>query len=396
MSSTSYLKDPFTLQEKRVISNPDSSLVTHLLGSHEGTPEHRFYQKRVKRAQLSPGIMTEIEDLSLSQGRMKSPGESFSFMDLFAGIGGMRLAAEAAGGKCLFSSEWDSFAKQTYFRNFGEIPFGDITKIPMEEIPHVDLLMGGFPCQAFSLAGHRRGFSDTRGTLFFNVAKIVEAKSPRFLLLENVKGLLSHDSGRTLKTIMRVLESDLGYYVPTPEVLNSKDFGLPQNRERVYLVAFKHKRDFDRFEYPKVSRNHSGISSVLERRPVEQKHFLTPSTLRMLENHRDRHASKGNGFGMMIIDDSAAANAVIVGGMGRERNLVVDKRIFENIEPSQRRNINSSGVRRLTPREFARLQGFPNRFAIPVSDSQAYKQFGNSVSVPVVTALVRNIISTSI
>ncbi|WP_262509383.1 DNA cytosine methyltransferase [Vaginella massiliensis] len=177
----------------------------------------------------------------------------FKFIDLFAGIGGFRLALQNLGGKCVFTSEWDKDAKRTYKANFGETPFGDITKEETKRyIPdNFDVLCAGFPCQAFSIAGKRGGFEDTRGTLFFDVAEIIKRKQPKAIFLENVKGLRNHNGGKTLATILNVLRNDLGYFVPEPEIVNAKDFGVPQNRERIYIVGFHSSTGVNKFNYPK-------------------------------------------------------------------------------------------------------------------------------------------------
>jgi DNA (cytosine-5)-methyltransferase 1 len=321
----------------------------------------------------------------------------FRFVDLFAGIGGFRLAMQRTGGCCVFSSEWDKPAQETYFANFGEIPFGDITKIANEkrfssEIPKHDILTGGFPCQAFSIAGFKGGFSDTRGTLFFNLARIIEDHAPKAFFLENVKGLASHDRGRTFTTILRVLEEDLGYHVQA-QIVNAKDFGVPQNRERVFMVGFNSRAAAARFEFPKPLGKVATIADIKEAEVVSTKYYLSDRYLETLIRHRDRHESKGNGFGFEIKKDSEIASALVVGGMGRERNLVVDKRLRDFTPKTNIKGpVNRQGIRKMTPREWARLQGFPDSFVIPVSDAQAYKQFGNSVSVPAVEATVKRIV----
>jgi len=323
-----------------------------------------------------------------------SPMEpKFTFIDLFAGIGGMRTAFQSLGGKCVFSSEWDAKAQETYFENFGEVPFGDITKIETTQVPRHDVLVAGFPCQAFSIAGARGGFNDTRGTLFFDVARLIEAKRPDAFLLENVKGLKSHDRGKTLATILNTLRNDLGYYVPEPQIVNARNFGVPQNRERIFIVGFRRESSFSKFSYPVPSRQRPVISDIKEREVVSVKYYMSTQYLRTLEEHRRRHESKGNGFGFEIIPDDGVANAIVVGGMGRERNLVVDHRL-KDFSPITKikGEVNRRGIRRMTPREWARLQGFPNKFIIPVSDAQAYKQFGNSVAVPAIAATGKNIL----
>src|SRR5690606_18050108 len=194
-----------------------------------------------------------IFDNSLEVPFPKPNVQKFKFIDLFAGIGGFRLALQSIGGKCVFTSEWDKYSKETYRVNFGEIPFGDITKPETKNyIPDgFDVLCAGFPCQSFSIAGKRGGFEDTRGTLFFDVAEIIKNKQPKAFFLENVKGLRSHDKGKTLATILNVLRNDLGYYVPEPQIINAKNFGVPQNRERIFIVGFRKDTGITEFEYPK-------------------------------------------------------------------------------------------------------------------------------------------------
>lgn len=324
-----------------------------------------------------------------------SAGHRFTFIDLFAGIGGFRLAMQDLGGMCVFSSEWDAKARRTYFVNFGEVPFGDITKEETKSfIPDgFDILCAGFPCQAFSIAGKRGGFNDTRGTLFFDVAEILRRKRPKAFLLENVKGLVNHDRGRTLATILNVLRQDLDYYVPAPALLNAKDFGVPQNRERIFIVGFRKELGIADFAYPPPSGRQVSFRDVKEKGPVSPKYYLSDVYLRSLERHKRRHESKGNGFGYEIISDDGIANAVVCGGMGRERNLVGDMRLSDpRLVTRIKGEINKEGIRRMTPREWARLQGFPDAFIIPVSDTAAYKQFGNAVAVPVVKAVAAEIL----
>ena len=320
---------------------------------------------------------------------------TFKFIDLFAGIGGFRLALLYLGGKCVFTSEWDENEKKTYKANFGETPFGDITKeYTKNYIPdNFDVLCAGFPCQAFSIAGKRGGFEDTRGTLFFEVAEILKRKQPKAFFLENVKGLRNHDKGKTLSTILNVLRNDLDYYVPDPEVINAKDFGLPQNRERIFIVGFHKNTGIKNFSYPKPIEKKFYFKDVREESVVPTKYYLSTQYLQTLENHKLRHEKKGNGFGYNIIKDNEIANAVVCGGMGRERNLVIDNRIT-NYTPTTKikGEVNKLGIRKMTPREWARIQGFPDNFLIPVADASAYKQFGNSVAVPAIQATAKKIL----
>lgn len=321
---------------------------------------------------------------------------TFKFIDLFAGIGGFRLALQNLGGKCIFSSEWDKAAQKTYRENFGEFPFGDITKEETKKhIPDgFDVLCAGFPCQAFSIAGKRGGFEDTRGTLFFDVADIIQRKRPKAIFLENVKGLQNHDKGKTLETILNVLRNDLNYYVPDPKIINAKDFGVPQNRERIFIVGFREDLGVTEFEYPKPLNKKVSFAQVKEENPVPTRYYLSTQYLETLRTHKTRHERRGNGFGFEIITDSSIANAIVVGGMGKERNLVYDYRIT-NFTPETKikGEVNREGIRKMTPREWARLQGFPDTFNIPVADASAYKQFGNSVAVPAIQATAKIIIN---
>ncbi|MEH6406240.1 MAG: DNA cytosine methyltransferase, partial [Leeuwenhoekiella sp.] len=314
---------------------------------------------------------------------------------LFAGIGGFRLALQNLGGKCVFTSEWDKYSKKTYQANFGEIPFGDITKQETKNyIPeNFDVLCAGFPCQAFSIAGRRGGFEDTRGTLFFDVAEIIKSKQPKAIFLENVKGLRNHDKGKTLATILNVLREDLNYYVPEPQVLNAKEFGVPQNRERIFIVGFRKDLGINDFKYPEPTNTNSILKDILETEEVSVKYYLSTTYLNTLKKHKERHKNKGNGFGYEIIAQNEIANAVVCGGMGRERNLLFDDRL-RNFKPITKitGEVNREGIRKMTPREWARLQGFPDNFKIVVSDAQAYKQFGNSVAVPAIQATANAIL----
>jgi len=320
---------------------------------------------------------------------------TFTFIDLFAGIGGFRIALQNLGGKCVFSSEIDKYARQTYEANFGEIPFGDIT---LEEtkahIPkNFDILCGGFPCQAFSIAGNRKGFEDTRGTLFFEIAEIVKRHQPKAIFLENVKGLRNHDKGKTLQVILKILREELNYFVPDPQIVNARHFGVPQNRERIYIVGFRNDLNITDFEYPQAKDNTKVFADVKEKSVVPTKYYLSNKYLQTLYKHRERHKNRGNGFGFTTIPDNGTANAILVGGMGKERNLVIDLRITDFTPTTHiHGEVNREGVRKMTPREWARLQGFPESFIIPVADVHAYKQFGNSVAIPAIEATAEQII----
>lgn len=323
---------------------------------------------------------------------------NFTFIDLFAGIGGFRMSFQNLGGECVFSSEWDEQAQRTYYANYGEVPFGDITKESTKQmIPdNFDILCAGFPCQSFSLAGKRRGFEETRGTLFFDVAEILRRKQPKAFFLENVKGLAIHDNGKTLETILNTLD-EVGYVVPTPQILNAMYYGVPQHRERIYIVGFRKDLGItvEDFTYPEHSDIIPTWLDVREENPVPAKYYLSNTYLETLRRHRARHEAAGHGFGYKIIDDNGVANAIVCGGMGRECNLVRDYR-QKDLTPTTniKGDINQEGVRKMTPREWARLQGFPDNFRIVVADASAYKQFGNSVAVPAIQATANQILTT--
>lgn len=319
----------------------------------------------------------------------------FTFIDLFAGIGGFRIAMQNLGGQCIYSSEFDPQAQHTYLINFGEVPFGDITKeFTKSFIPDkFDILCAGFPCQAFSLAGKRRGFEETRGTLFFDVAEILRRKQPKGIFLENVKGLKIHDKGRTFETIKNALD-EVGYVIADdPQIVNAMNFGVPQHRERVYIIGIRKDlaqkygitKETVQNSYPDTTDDTKRFKDIKEEKEVSVKYYLSTQYLDTLIKHKARHEAKGNGFGYEIIKDNQVANAIVVGGMGRERNLVIDNRLT-NFTPITRIKgvVNKEGIRRMTPREWARLQGFPDNFRIEVSDASAYKQFGNSVAIPAI------------
>lgn len=310
----------------------------------------------------------------------------FKFIDLFAGVGGIRLAYQNNGGKCVFSSEWDSFAKKTYEANFGEVPFGDITKISETEIPDHDVLLGGFPCQPFSIAGvskknslgRQHGFLDkTQGTLFFDIARIIEHKRPKAFMLENVKNLVSHDKKRTFKVITEAL-TELGYSIHY-KVLDAKYY-VPQHRERIIIVGFDKTvfNEQEQFKFPEPKDVDLRIKDILEP-TVDDKYTLSDKLWNYLQEYKKKHQAKGNGFGFGLTN---------LNGVSRTLSARYYKDGAEILIPQEGKN-----PRRLTPRECARLQGFPDTFKIPVSDNQGYKQFGNSVAMPLMQAVGKNIIN---
>ncbi len=301
------------------------------------------------------------------------------FIDLYAGIGGIRLGFQKAfkdEAEFVFSNEIDKNASDTYHRNFNDDPLGDITKIKPSEIKDFDILLAGFPCQAFSIAGKRKGLDDVRGSHFFNVAKIIDAKQPTAFLLENVRHFKTHDGGRTFETLKRILTKDLNYTLYT-DLLNAKDFGLPQKRERFFMVGFKEPIHF---EFPKPSKKLKTMNDILEKN-VAGEYFISQKYLDTLKRHRQRHEGKGNGFGYIVLEKNDIANTLVLGGMGRERNLIKDA---ESLKKSGRKDANSEGIRCLTPRECLRLQGFPDSYKFQVPKTHMYHQTANSVAVPVI------------
>ena len=331
---------------------------------------------------------------------MKQKMQKYKSIDLFAGIGGIRLGFDQAFDnniETVFVSEWDEFAQKTYRANFRddfEIA-GDITKIDEKDIPDFDICLAGFPCQAFSLAGQRKGFADdykgmSRGTLFFDVARICAEHKPKVIFCENVKGLTIHDKGRTFNIIVNTLR-EIGYTV-FYKVLNSKDFGVPQNRERIYIVAFRNDIAPGEFIFPSSIDDTKRIKDILEEKPVSARYYLSDCYLETLKKHKARHEAKGNGFGYEVRSLDDIAGAIVCGGMGRERNLIVDKRQTDLTPVTHiKGKINEEGIRKMTPREWARLQGFPDNYTLPLADVHLYKQLGNSVTVPVIKAIALKI-----
>ena len=303
----------------------------------------------------------------------------YRMIDLFAGIGGTRLGFCQTGAvNIIFSSELDKFSKKTYYANYGEMPSGDITKINEKDIPDNDILVGGFPCVAFSQAGLKKGFYDTRGTLFFDIVRILKEKRSKAFLLENVKNLLGHDHGNTFEVIRQTLE-DMDYAV-FYKVLAAKDFGVPQNRERIYIVGFDKRQiaNCADFSFPKPPKTPTRVGDILER-CVDSKYTLSDTLWAGHQRRKIENAIAGKGFGFGLFNADSKYTNTISARYYKDGSEILIKQ--ENANP-----------RKITPREAARLQGFPEEFIIPVSDTQAYKQFGNSVAVPVIHAIAENII----
>ncbi len=317
----------------------------------------------------------------------------FRAIDLFAGIGGIRLGFKQAFGdqiNFVFSCEIDEYARKTYNANFNEISEIDIRKYPIKEINDFDILLAGFPCQSFSKAGKREGFKGKYGNFFFYIHNILKQKAPYCFFLENVENLINHDGGRTFFIIKNILESELKYYIHY-EILNARDFGLPQNRKRIFIVGFK---DNIKFQFPKGNPNPNiSISDILENKTVNLKYYLSQQYLNTLMEHRRRHKSRGHGFGYQVISPDGIANTLVCGGMGNERNLIKDEIFYEawkdGDDPLKKKN--ASGIRRMTEREWARLQGFDDSFQFPVPMSHVYKQVAKSVPIPVIKTIAEQI-----
>lgn len=301
-------------------------------------------------------------------------------IDLFAGIGGMRLGFEQAGYEIVYSNDIDKHSCETYRANFGEIDERDIREVKAEKLPNFDILLGGFPCQPFSMIGKRDGLADPRGQLFNEIVRILNTKKPMAFVLENVKNLIRHNRGETFNHIKNELEKAGGGYSIFYEVLNSKNFGVPQKRERTYIVGLKETSTAFTFPQKRKYVHTKTLRDILEEE-VPERYYLTEKYYKGLLNHKKRHNEKGSGFGCAVIDLDGVSNTLVSGNMGRERNLIKDK-------PCKK---NRWGIRRLTERECARLQGFPDSFKIPVSTTQAYKQFGNAVSVPVIRTVAEEL-----
>lgn len=367
-----------------------------------GYAERTIYRWDTGETNPRKAVMDLMKTLVPANSRERdNDPRGFSFIDLFAGIGGLRMGFDAIGGRCVFTSEWNKFAQQTYSANYRDNrPIeGDITKIHADDIPDHDVLVAGFPCQPFSIAGvskknalgRSHGFAcEAQGTLFFDVARIIDAKRPAAFLLENVKNLQSHDQGRTFDIIIRTLREELGYKVWT-RIIDAKHF-VPQHRERIVIVGFRENVPFswDDLNLPEKGSVrlrdilHPENGSETPEEPytrgqlasVNEKYTLTPKLWAYLQNYADKHKAAGNGFGFGLVTGDDVARTLSARYYKDGSEILVSR--------GEKKN-----PRRLTPRECARLMGYPSDFQIPVSDTQAYKQFGNSVAVPVFCEVAR-------
>lgn len=369
-------------------------------GSRQGSGRKtKIDKKQGKNIYLTQKQITTIESLSLDgcknfsqkcveliklgiiqnnlQNKNKNNITPIRFIDLFAGIGGIRKGFEDSNTVCVFSSEWDKYAAKTYEANYGEIPFGDITKINEKEIPDHDILLAGFPCQPFSHIGKREGFThETQGTLFFDVLRILKEKKPKAFLLENVKGLITHDKGNTLRVILKSLKDDLGYTV-FYDVLDAQNFGLPQRRERIIIVGFRPDQKINEFLFPKGDLNSKvGINSILEKAP---KGYSISKYL------QDSYLFKKNDGKPQIVDMNSEIQV---------NTLVASYHKIQRLTGTFVKD-SETGLRLYSELECKRLMGFPDDFKVPVSRTQMYRQFGNSVAVPMIKA-VANCIKSAI
>lgn len=411
------------IDTKKYDYNADMAIITHYL-QNKNYPEANHYQDEalplmekyyrathtglkeedaVEQNQIE-SLFAKILDTPVY--RQLKDNNVFTFVDLFAGIGGFRIALEQLGGRCVYASEFDKSAQRSYGMNHGVVPFGDITlQDNKDRIPEgFDVLCAGFPCQPFSLAGLRRGFADeAKGTLFFDLRDIIEAKHPRIILLENVQGLMSihnrDEEGnrlpeKTIDTILHILRDDLHYYVPEPQVLNARHFGVPQNRDRVFIVGFLEHLD-EEYNYPtgeRIPDKHFG--DIREQGIVDTKYYMSERYWQTLVKHKETQRNKGRGYGYRTIGDEDFGHTLMVGGMGLERNLVVDPANpnVNNVD-DPRGELNHDHIRVLTERECARMQGFPDYFEIQYGRSPAYKQFGNSVAIPVIKEVAKSLLN---
>jgi DNA (cytosine-5)-methyltransferase 1 len=379
--------------------------------------EHKPSPKKWKDIlKLESELKAALDNAPFSQGETSE--NAFRFIDLFAGIGGIRYPFQKLGGKCVFTSEWDKFAQKTYLANYGEMPNGDITTVSAANIPNHDILLGGFPCQSFSQAGLKQGFSDTRGTMFFEIQRILAEKRPKAFMLENVKQLRGHDKGRTLKTIVDILQGEheqevpenipmsdearhalsirLNYWV-TYKVLRAADFGAPQNRERIFIVGFDRDQfpetDFEQvYQWPEPPKTPTRVGDILQSEKElaqeaiyngKDKYTISDKLWSGHQKRKEEHKIKGNGFGYSLFNAESPYTSTISARYYKDGSEIL-------IDQSHL----AKNPRKLTPRECARLQGFPENFIVDaVSQGQIYKQFGNSVCINVVQAVAKALTS---
>lgn len=395
MSKTGYVQnlafvDGLDVEEKY-------ALASHCIQLGDRT-EGEKYRKKLIEAGFGINNLPTKEEFNKQHSIMLEPDKpKFSFIDLFAGIGGFRIAMQSLGGQCVFSSEWDEAVKETYFQNYGEVPFGDITKPEIKALipDQFDVLCAGFPCQPFSNAGLKRGIEDTRGTMFYHIAEILRDHQPKAVLLENVRGLISNDKGNTIQTVLRTI-TGMGYKCNVPQeliengpikklkeecskmVLSAKDYGVPQNRPRIYIVLWRKDIDIETFLYPEPEKIKTSVGSILEKN-VDDGYTISDKLWAGHKRRRVENAEKGNGFGYCLFSENSEYTSTISRRYYKDGSEILIEQEGKN-------------PRKITPREAANLQGFPREFKLPESNTKAYQQFGNSVAVPVVTKVSEQIV----
>ena len=395
MSKTGYVQnlafvDGLDVEEKY-------ALASHCIQLGDRT-EGEKYRKKLIEAGFGINNLPTKEEFNKQHSIMLEPDKpKFSFIDLFAGIGGFRIAMQSLGGQCVFSSEWDEAVNETYFQNYGEVPVGDITKPEIKALipDQFDVLCAGFPCQPFSNAGLKRGIEDTRGTLFYHIAEILRDHQPKAVLLENVRGLISNDKGNTIQTVLRTI-TGMGYKCNVPQeliengpikklkeecskmVLSAKDYGVPQNRPRIYIVLWRKDIDIETFVYPEPEKIKTSVGSILEKN-VDDGYTISDKLWAGHKRRRVENAEKGNGFGYCLFSENSEYTSTISRRYYKDGSEILIEQEGKN-------------PRKITPREAANLQGFPREFKLPKSNTKAYQQFGNSVAVPVVTKVSEQIV----
>lgn len=373
------------------------ALISHVIQLGEMEEAQKYRDMLIKNG-INPKDLPSAKVFNRENDIKLTPdGSEFTFVDLFAGIGGFRLAMQEVGGKCVFSSEWDEAAKETYFKNYGEVPFGDITKKEIKALipEHFDVLCAGFPCQPFSNAGLKRGIEDTRGTLFYHIAEILRDHQPKAVILENVRGLISNDKGKTIQTVLRTI-TEMGYRCNVSQkliesgpitklktecskmVLSAKDYGVPQNRPRIYIILWRQDVKIENFEYPIAEKSKTNVGSILEK-DVPQEYTISDRLWAGHQRRRAENEQKGNGFGYCLFNEESEYTSTISRRYYKDGSEILIEQKGKN-------------PRKITPREAANLQGFPKEFKISDSRTSAYKQFGNSVAVAVVTEVSKQMV----
>ena len=395
MKKTSYCKCFPELDDKEL--DEKYALISHAI-QLENKPEAKNYIDILKKNGININLYPTKKIFNEQNNIVFETNETkFTFIDLFAGIGGFRIAMQSVGGQCVFSSEWDEAAKETYFDNYGEVPFGDITKPEIKAlIPEkFDVLCAGFPCQPFSNAGLKKGIEDTRGTLFYHIAEILRDHQPKAVVLENVRGLISNDKGKTIQTVLRTI-TGMGYKCNIHQeliengpitklkaecskmVLSAKDYGVPQNRPRIFIVLWREDVNITNFVYPSPMKTKTRVGDILEAN-VPESFTISDKLWEGHQRRKSEHEKKGNGFGYSMFNEESEFTSTISRRYYKDGSEILIEQKGKN-------------PRKLTPREAANLQGFPEEFKLPSSNVKAYQQFGNSVAVPVVKKVSEQVV----